>query len=254
MNVRRFVLPVVALVAVGGGAAAGAVMGVPSLSSAQSTSSSTSTTVATNKPARQFRGGAELAAAAKALGLSTSDLLAKLSDGKTTIADVAQQQKVDLQKVVDAMTAAAHDQIENLVHQPFAKPFARDGHGGPGRAGVAGASGLDAAAKALGMSTSDLETQLRQGKTIAQVAKSKGVDVNKVIDAMVAAAQSKLDDAVHNGRLTQQQADALATRLKDRITQMVNNGFRAGRFAPGIGGFGKHGLGAPAPAAASPSP
>lgn len=247
MHLRRIVPPLVVLGAVGLAAVAGAAIGIPSLSGAQTTSS-TSTTVAT-KPARPFRGGTEIAAAAKALGMSTSDLLAKLSDGKTTIADVAQQHKVDLQTVVDAMTAAAHDQIENLVHQPLAKPLGRDGHG-PGRAGVSPRNGLDAAAKALGISTSDLETKLRDGSTIAQVAKSKGVDVNKVIDAMVADAHAKLDDAVKNGRLTQKQADALATRIKDRVTQMVNNGFRAGHFGAGFGGYGRRGATAAAAAAA----
>jgi hypothetical protein len=145
------------------------------------------------------------------------------------------------------MTAAAHDQIENLVHQPFSKPFAHDGRGA-GRAGVAPGGALDAAAKALGMSTSDLETQVRQGKTIGQIAKSKGVDVNKVIDAMVAAARAKLDDAVKSGRLTQQQADAFETRIKDQITQRVNNGF-GGHVGWHFGGYGKPGM--PAPAAAS---
>ena len=42
-----------------------------------------------------------LDAAAKALGLSTEDLLKKLSDGKTTIADVAKAQNVDVQKVIE---------------------------------------------------------------------------------------------------------------------------------------------------------
>ena len=38
-----------------------------------------------------------LDAAAKALNLSTKDLLSKLSDGKTTIADVAKAQNVERQ-------------------------------------------------------------------------------------------------------------------------------------------------------------
>jgi hypothetical protein len=91
---------------------------------------------------------------------------------------------------------------------------------------------------------------LRQGSTIAQIAKSKGVDVNKVIDAMVAASHAKLDEAVKNGRLTQRQADALETRLKDRITQMVNNGF-GGHFGSRFGGYGKRGTGTPAAAASA---
>ena len=55
-----------------------------------------------------------LDAAAKALNLSTEDLLEKLSDGKTTIADVAKQQHVDLQTVIDAMEAVAKHDISKI--------------------------------------------------------------------------------------------------------------------------------------------
>ena len=45
---------------------------------------------------------------------------------------------------------------------------------------------LEAAAEALGMTTDELRTELEAGKTIADVAGEQGVDVQTVIDAMVA--------------------------------------------------------------------
>jgi hypothetical protein len=52
---------------------------------------------------------------------------------------------------------------------------------------------LAAAAKAIGISTATLQSDLESGKTIAQVAKSKNVPVQTVIDAMVAAAKTSFE-------------------------------------------------------------
>jgi len=129
------------------------------------------------------------------------------------------------------------------VNNPL--PAFGHGHGfGFGRGpGVAFGKGekLDAAAKALGMTTDDLRSALQGGKSIADVAKSKNIDVNKVIDAMVADAQAKIDQAKTNGKLTQQQADRLTSTLKDRITQLVNGHFPGAGQGPGRGhGSWKH--------------
>jgi len=113
--------------------------------------------------------------------------------------------------------------------------------------GRLGAIALDPAAKALGISTDELKTDLAKGQTIAQIAKSKNVDLNKVIDALVADASSRIDAAVKAGHLAQSQADNLKTKLKAVITMTVNNAFPkgpsgggfGGRFGfPGRGGFG----------------
>lgn len=98
------------------------------------------------------------------------------------------------------------------------------------------AADLDAAAKALGMSTSDLQTALQGGQTLAQVATSKGVDVQTVIDALVAQEKSELDQRVAAGSMTQAQADQHLADATTRITDMVDNG-RPG----GPGGPGRHG-------------
>jgi uncharacterized protein YidB (DUF937 family) len=66
---------------------------------------------------------------------------------------------------------------------------------------------LAAAADALGISASDLAADLQAGKTIAAVAQERGIDVNTVIDALVADAQPK---------------------FRERITAAVN-GDKAGR-------------------------
>src|SRR5690606_13042960 len=55
---------------------------------------------------------------------------------------------------------------------------------------------LDAAAEALGMTEDELREELRDGRTIAEVAEARGVDVDAVVDAMVAAGTERLEDAI----------------------------------------------------------
>jgi hypothetical protein len=81
---------------------------------------------------------------------------------------------------------------------------------------------LSAAATALGLSEADLRAQLRAGKSLATVAKEKGVAVEKVVDALVAEAQQRLAGAVAAGRLTQAQADERLKDVRARITDRVN--------------------------------
>ncbi|MCB1248224.1 MAG: hypothetical protein KDB36_02385 [Acidimicrobiales bacterium] len=113
------------------------------------------------------------------------------------------------------------------------------GPGGPGHGRHGKGPGLEAAATALGIEPSELMTQLRDGKTIAQVAADKGVDVQTVIDAMVADMSTHLDEEVAEGDLTQEEADARKAEATERITEMVNNGMPAGG-PMGRGGKGHH--------------
>ena len=103
---------------------------------------------------------------------------------------------------------------------PDAQPPGR-GRGGPG---CHKGPRLQAAATALNMSLDDLRAQLREGKTIADVARAKGVDPQRVIDAMVADATQHIDQAVRDGKLTAEQAAQRKEGLQERITRMVNEG------------------------------
>src|SRR5207237_157419 len=107
------------------------------------------------------------------------------------------------------------------------------GRGGRLRLGF-GEPSLAAAAKAIGIREADLRTALRSGKSIADVAKDHGVAVDKVVDALVAEATSRIDQAVKDGKLDDAEATELKADLKDHITAIVNGerphfgGFRGG--------------------------
>ena len=76
---------------------------------------------------------------------------------------------------------------------------------------------LDTAANTLGMSPRDLQGELRDGLTLAEIAQQKGVDPNKLKTAMLAAANTRIDEAVKNNKLAQDKADALKTQLAEKL-------------------------------------
>ena len=202
---RKFFAPLVVALAVAGGGVAGAVIAVPALSGAQETTTQSPSTSSSANPSpstARVRPGV-FAAAADALGMNLKDLAKEMRSGKT-IAQIAQEKNVDVNKVIDAMVAKAtangrdatkaRDAITKLVNDGVKNLHLRHP-----RLRRAAKTELDAAAKAIGIPTSELVQDLKDGKTIAQVAQDKGVDVNKVIDAMVAPARERITKFVNDG-------------------------------------------------------
>jgi len=108
---------------------------------------------------------------------------------------------------------------------PFGWHGGGRGMGGFGRGGFGWAGGgqwtmFDTAAEALGLTPEELFAELHAGKSLDDIAEAKGVDVQTVYDAMSAARgeamQQALQQAVEDGRLTQEQADQMIGRLENR--------------------------------------
>lgn len=95
-------------------------------------------------------------------------------------------------------------------------------HGDRGPGGKGG-PGMDVAAQALGMTADELHTALDGGQTLAQVASDKGVNVQVVIDALVASATNHINEEVTSGEITQAEADQKLADLTQRVTDRVNN-------------------------------
>ena len=98
---------------------------------------------------------------------------------------------------------------------------------------------LSPAAEYLGLTEAELFEQLREGKSLAEVAEAAGKPVDGLKQAILEGAKSALDEAVANERLTQAQADAVYERLQDFIDELVNGslpGPRGHGFATPFGG------------------
>jgi hypothetical protein len=117
--------------------------------------------------------------------------------------------------------------------------------GGMGGGMIAGGMNLvDAAAKALGITTHELITQVKDGTTVAKIAESKGVALNTVVDAVVKAMSTKIDEAVTAGKLTQADADAKKASLTKIVTDFANGTMPTGPMGAGSpGGRGPRGKG-----------
>jgi hypothetical protein len=159
---------------------------------------------------------AALNAAAKALGITADGLSTQLKAGKT-LAQIASAQGVDLQTVMQAIEAT--------------RPM------------MLGGTELDAAAKTLGMTSADLAADLKNGKTVSDIATEKGVNLLTVQDAIQAARnadfKAQIDQAVASGRMTQDKANWLLEGLSKGY--LNGPGFFGFGFGFGQGGPHMHG-------------
>ena len=110
------------------------------------------------------------------------------------------------------------------VAKTLANKLPKRGVRGPGSrfGGMAMTQTRDAAAKALGLTPAQLQTQLNSGKSLAGVAKDQKIGVDSLVQAMVTATEAQLATAVKDGTLTQARADKIKGSLTQRINNLVN--------------------------------
>lgn len=78
-----------------------------------------------------------------------------------------------------------------------------------------------AAATYLGLSPRELGAELRDGKSLAEIAAAQGKSVEGLVDAMLVHAKARLDKAVESGRLTRERTDQILGRLADAVERLV---------------------------------
>lgn len=118
---------------------------------------------------------------------------------------------------------------------------------GEGRGGMRGGGGahVETVATALGITADELRTALVAGQSIAQVAESKGVSVDTVKAVLKAEMESRLAQAVTDGKLTQAEADERLAGADAHIQAEID---RVGLPARGGRGGGRGGHMGEAPA------
>lgn len=150
-------------------------------------------------------------------------------------AKAAALEQVDAAQAAGRITKERADAIKQRIEAgdvPFlGGPGRPHGHGergpGLGRPG----DKLSASASYLGLTVEQLVTRLRDGQSLADVAKARGKSVDGLERAIVADAKAKLDEAVADKRLTDAERDELVARLRDRVDDLVD-----GTFPPEPGG------------------
>jgi hypothetical protein len=166
--------------------------------------------------------------AAKRLGVTSDKLRDALSAAQDAQLDKAVKDGDLTQKQADGLKAMRKESgsvlggprgLLKLHGGPH--PFGRGKglHGGPVLAGPK-AGVVGDLADALGVSTVKLFEQLRDGKSIADVAKAQGKSLDSVRSSVKAAAKKRFDKAVADGDLTRKQADRMLEHLGARLENL----------------------------------
>ena len=77
-------------------------------------------------------------------------------------------------------------------------------------------------ATAIGVTTTQLQTEMAAGKTIAAIAKEHDVDPATVISTLVSDENTEIDAAAAAGTITSTQATQMKTQTTQRVADMVN--------------------------------
>jgi hypothetical protein len=274
---RRVIGSRTAAAAVAGGLVVGGIAGGYVISQAATSSPSASASPAAGAPHQHgFAGGGaaahsqDLQQVATAIGITTAQLQTEMSAGKT-IAAIAKEHNVAAATVISALVADENAEIDAAVSSghltqaqaaqmktqttqrvtDFVNGTMRaHGPGGPGGPG-GGLGGEDGTVVAgtIGISTSQLQTELSSGKTIAAIAKEHNVAAAAVISALVASENKEIDQRVSSGAITAAQAAQIKAETTQRVTDEVNGTHPAGRpdgaWGGGPMGGGHDGSGPP---------
>jgi DNA-directed RNA polymerase specialized sigma subunit len=245
------------------------VLGLTGFASAQVARSNSAVVAKSDRPS-------PIADAAKVLGMTEAELKTELEAGKS-VADVAKAKNIDLDEVIAKLTAAfkahldeevasgKHTQAEadaklaefktrvtEMVNKAGLPQRGGKGGHGPGGHGGKGGHGPQKFATAtlattLKLTEAELQTQLKSGKTIKQIADAQNVDIADVKTTLTAAFKAHLDEEVASGEHTQAEADAKLAEFKTRLDDMVNGvrpvGGKGGHGPEGKGGHGGRGHG-----------
>ena len=206
--------------------------------------------------------------------IAASKMLSPGDESKAVIDDAAAQLGVEPSELSDALEQALENRIDEAVedgrlteeqaerlkeHLGSSEypllfgvgrgPWHGGGGGSPGGHHFGSFGLLEAAAAYLGMTEQELREELRD-KTLGEIAKEKGKTASGLVNELVATQTKRIDEAVDEGKLTDEQADRLKDGLEERMQELVDGSFQRPadgrhRFWPGSGsprappGFGE---------------
>jgi hypothetical protein len=196
----------------------------------------------TSKPRHVRAGGRavsarDLAAASSYLGVPTSELAARLRSGKS-LAQIAEATPGRSKSgLIAALVSEKRRRLSTLGAAVNRRVSAEVNRSGPGSvrvghrrrgAGLGGFASVpnrvaDAAAGYLGVPPALLGSELRSGKTLAQVANStRGKSEAGLVAALVAAKRESISAGLGARRLSPARVSVIEARLTKRVTALVN--------------------------------
>ncbi|MCR8641858.1 hypothetical protein NV379_04220 [Paenibacillus sp. N1-5-1-14] len=82
---------------------------------------------------------------------------------------------------------------------------------------------LEDAAQALGMQKDAVRQQLESGKSLSDIASSKGISTEKLKSALISQKSSRIDEAVKSGAMTEDKAKEIKNKLNANIDKMIQH-------------------------------
>jgi polyhydroxyalkanoate synthesis regulator phasin len=203
-----------------------------------------------------------LVAGLAAAGAAASWVLSPTQENKAIIDDAASQLGIEPSELSDALEQALENRIDEAVQDGRLSEEQADelkerlgaggfplfggymlgrGFHGPGlELGHGHFELLETAASYLDMTEAQLREAL-EDQTLAEIAEERGKTTAGLVQELVATQAKRIDEAVEDGRLTQEQATELKDHLDERMEALVNGELRARggehrhRFWPGSG-------------------
>jgi len=126
-----------------------------------------------------------------------------------------------LQELVDDGTLSAEQADAVTSHMIENRPERGDRPGRGGRHGQ-GRFGGEVVTELLGIDAETLRAELRGGATLVEVAAANGVTEEALVDALVADAMERIDQAVADGKIDAATAAERSADIEERITARVN--------------------------------
>jgi uncharacterized protein (DUF433 family) len=181
-----------------------------------------------------------LALAAKTIGISPAELVKDLAQGKS-IAQVATDHSVQPSAVISALVTAADAKVTAALNAhkitqaqatkldaripTVVANFVNKPHPRAVRADLRDLrkDAVQIAAKTIGIPAKQLVSEVKGGKTVAQVAADHGSSGQAVITALTTAIEKKIDALVAAHKLTPAQGQALEAKVPAKVANFVNN-------------------------------
>ncbi|WP_418791944.1 hypothetical protein [Phosphitispora sp. TUW77] len=97
---------------------------------------------------------------------------------------------------------------------------------------------IDSVSKLLGMDAAEVRTERQSGKSLSQIAESKGISEDKLVDSILEQRKSQLDQSIANGTISEEQAEYCLENMEQRVKDSVQRttlGQGNGRGGKGMG-------------------
>ena len=165
-------------------------------------------------------------AVAEALGITVDEYDAVVEEAKNKVADEAVAEGWLTEEQATRMKERTEPGFgPHGMGKGFVEP--RGGFMGRGGDSIVGLI-----AEELGLTVQELFAELQDGKTLGELASEKGLDVEAITAKHLAQVEENLNQAVEDGKITQNQADWMLQQAEERVPDMLDQTWE-GRFPGG---------------------